>query len=481
MTAKAIQPAEAPKPAEPAEVGAKAAAQLKAPPWEDAETILKLGDGIVAQARPGEQIEAVLVHSNDTEVRAWEGEVESFSSATSLGAGVRVILEDRQGFAYAGSWESEVVAETLASARANAAFGTPDEYLGVASPDGWESTCLDLFRSELSEVPPERKIDLALELERAVRAADKRIAGVETAEYVDSLSTAVVVNTSGIRSFGRYSTCYLMAYAMASDGGETQTGFGYSVGRSLEDLDLTKAAEETVERALRLLGAGKPATGRTTVVFDPWVTAQFLGVVGSTLGGEALLKGRSLFADRVGEGVAAEVFSLSDDPTNPLAFGASEADGEGLATRRNDLIVEGELKKFLHNSYTGRRLGVASTASAVRGYASTPGVGCSALVPSLGSKTQGELIGGIDDGVLVQDLAGLHSGVNPVSGDFSTGADGLRIRGGSLAEPIREFTLASTIQRMLLDISDVGDDLTWLPSSAAGVTLVVDGVMISGE
>lgn len=456
-------------------------AQSAPPPWEDAETLLELGDGIVAQARSGEQVEAVLVHSVDTEVRAWDGEVESFSSAASFGAGVRVVVDDRQGFAYAGTWDPDVVAETFAAARANAAFGTPDEYQGVATPDGVEPTCLDLFRGELAEVPPEKKIDLALELERAVKGADKRIAGVETAEYVDSLSAAAVVNTSGIRAFGRHSTCFLMAYAMASDGGDTQTGFGYSVGRSLQDLDLKKAAGETAERALRLLGAGKPATGRTTVVFDPWVTAQFLGVVGGTLSGEALLKGRSLFADRVGEGVAAEIFSLRDDPTNPLAFGASEADGEGLATRRNDLIVNGELKKFLHNTYTARRLGAASTASAVRSYASTPGVGCAALIPSTGSKTPEELIAGIDDGVLVQDLAGLHSGVNPVSGDFSTGADGLRIRNGALAEPIREFTLASTIQRMLLDISGVGDDLSWLPSGAAGVTLVVDGVMLSGE
>ena len=82
--------------------------------------------------------------------------------------------------------------------------------------------------------------------------------------------------------------------------------------------------------------------------------------------------------------------------------------------------------------------------------------------------------------MLVQDVAGLHSGVNPVSGDFSTGAEGLRIRGGELAEPVREFTIASTLQRMLHDVVAVGDDLEWLPMSAAGVSLVIDDVTISG-
>ncbi len=440
-----------------------------------------MGDEICSQARAGEQIEAVLAYSSDTEVRAWEGEVESFSSATSFGVGVRVISSQRQGFAYAGSWEPEVIAETLDAARANSAFGTPDEHLALAEPDGVDPVELDLYREELAGVTPERKIDLALALERSVRSADSRIVGVESADYVDSLSAGAVVNTSGVRSFGRDSTCYLMAYALASDESETQTGFGYSVGRSLEDLDEGKAAADCVERALRLLGAGKPVSGRTTVVFDPWVAAQFLGIIGGTLSGEALLKGRSLFADRVGEQVAAAGFTLTDDPTNPLAFGASSSDGEGLAARRNDLICDGELQKFLHNSYTARRLNTVSTASAVRGYSSTPGVGCVALAPSPGSRSAADLIAELEDGVLVQGVSGLHSGVNPVSGDFSTGAEGLRIRDGELAEPIREFTIASTLQRMLLDIAEVGNDLEWLPMSSAGVTLVVDGVMISGE
>ena len=445
------------------------------------ECLAALGDRVVAQANPGEQIEVVLVHAAETEVRAWEGEVESFASATAHGVGIRVVTDRRQGFAHAGSHDEAVVAETLAAARDNAAFGTPDEHLGVAVPDGVAEPEMDLYRPGLAAVPPERKMDLALELERAVLAGDRRICGVESADYVDALSVGAVVTTSGIRSIGRDSSCYLSVYSLASDGDEVQTGFGFSVGRDIDDLDLPKAADDAVERAVRLLGAGKPGTERTTVVFDPWVTAQFLGIVGGTLSGEAVLKRRSLFADRLGETVASPLFSLVDDPTDPAAFGAGESDGEGLATRRNELVTGGVLQRFLHNSYTGRRSGGASTGSAVRGYSGTPGVGCMALVAAPGTSPPGDLIGGIGSGVLVQGVSGLHSGVNPVSGDFSTGAEGLRIRDGELAEPIREFTVASTLQRMLLDVVAVGNDLTWLPMTAAGVTLVVDDVTVSGE
>jgi PmbA protein len=145
------------------------------------------------------------------------------------------------------------------------------------------------------------------------------------------------------------------------------------------------------------------------------------------------------------------------------------------------LVDGGVLEGFVHNAYTGRRMGTASTGSAIRSFKSTPGAGCMATVIEPGTRSQAELIASVDNGVLIQDVAGLHSGVNPVSGDFSTGADGLCIRSGEVAEPIREFTIASTIQRMLLDIVAVGSDLEWLPMSAAGVTLVIDDVTVSGE
>ena len=163
------------------------------------------------------------------------------------------------------------------------------------------------------------------------------------------------------------------------------------------------------------------------------------------------------------------------------AFTASAVDGEGLATRKIPLIVDGELQSFLHNAYSGRRAGAPSTGSAVRGgFKSGPGVGAHALALTPGDRSPEELIAQIDNGFLVQGVAGLHSGVNPVSGDFSTGAEGLRIRSGELAEPIREVTIASTLQRLLQDIVAIGDDLEWLPMSAAGVSLVVADVTMSG-
>jgi PmbA protein len=215
-------------------------------------------------------------------------------------------------------------------------------------------------------------------------------------------------------------------------------------------------------------------------VLEPRLTATVLGIVGGMLNGGAVIKGRSPFADRVGEQIASPLLSFVDDPTDLRSLGAEPVDGEGLACRRNELVVDGVLQGFLHNTYTGRRSGTASTGSAVRGFSSTPSVGAQAMAVAPGSGTHEELLAQVDNGVLVTSMAGLHSGVNPVSGDFSVGVEGLMVRGGALAEPIREATIASTVQRLLLDIAAVGADLEWLPDGTGGVTLVIPDIALSG-
>src|SRR5690606_20932496 len=129
--------------------------------------------------------------------------------------------------------------------------GTPDEHLGLAEPDGVARAELELWREELVSFPTDRKVALALELERAVRAADPRISGIESAEYVDSASESAIATTTGIRSASRDTGCYVATYAMAEEHGETQTGFGFSVGRDPAALDVAKAGADAGERATR--------------------------------------------------------------------------------------------------------------------------------------------------------------------------------------------------------------------------------------
>ena len=446
----------------------------------DTEHLLQIAQKLAGQAAPGEQVEAYVAREREASVRVYEGEIEHLTSAQVEGIGVRVIKDGRVGFAYAGTLDDASLAEVLADARDNVAFGTPDEWAGLAEPDGVAPAAVEMWREQLATFPTEDKVALAKDLERVTMGLDRRLR-VEDANYADVLAESAVATSTGIAASGRATGCYVSVSTMADDGDETQTGFGFSVGRAPDDIDIAKAAADGADRALRMLGATKPTSRRLTVVLDPFVTAQFLGVVSATLNGESVLKGRSLFAQRVGELVAAPFVTLVDDATNPLAFSATPLDGEGLATRRTTLIDDGVLRRFVQNAYSGRRSGTASTGNATRGgFKSTPGCGCLALSLAPGTRSQPDLIADVDDGVLIQMVQGLHSGVNPISGDFSTGASGLLIGGGEVGAPVREFTIGSTIQRMLQDVVEIGADVEWLPMSAAGVSLVIRDVTMSG-
>ena len=467
------------------------------------EALLSLVRKIAGEARPGEQVEAYAARSAGVDIKVFGGQVESLASENIEGVGVRIVVDGRQGFAWAGSLEPDVVAETLAEARDNAGFGTPDEYLGLPGPDeavdpGGDRSALDLWREALPGTSPDEKVALALELERAVLAADPRIRGVRTVSYADGASQMALANSLGVEATSRRTVCSLSALTLAGEGVGTRTGYGFSVGREPSELDVTEAAAMAADRAVRLLGATQPKTRKLPVVFDPLVVSSILGVISGALNGESVLKGRSMFADRsgsrrrdqgdtpcppsrLGEVVAGSHISIVDDPTNPEAFGAAGYDSEGVPTRPVRLIENGRLGRFLHNVQTGRRAGTGTTGSAVRaGYTSTPGVGARALHLEPGTASPEELLRRAEGGLFVQTITGLGSGASPVTGDFSVGADGLMIRDGALAEPVREVTVASTFQRMLLDL-EVGNDLQWLAGGAAGVTILVPEMAMSGS
>ncbi len=403
--------------------------------------LVALAEKVVARAKAGEQIEAYVARGHDVEVRAYEGEIESLSSATTGGIGVRVLVANgsegaRLGFAWAGSLDEEVVDSAVAEARNNAMFATPDPDVGFATPDGMATAELDLWDPSVADVATDDKVALALEVERQVRA-DPRIRQVSSADYGDERIEVALASTTGIRAFSRRTAAFLSASAIAGEGTDSHTGTGFSVARGFAGLDADRAAQDAVLRSTRMLGAIKPASDRVTVVFDPRVVSTLLSVISSALSGEAVVKGRSFFAGRVGEKVATGSFTLVDDPTDPRAFAAAAHDAEGLACRRNVLIDSGVLQGFLYDTVSARRAGSTSTGSAVRGgYAGTPGAGCRALVLQPGHHDQQAVLAAVGEGVYVQSVTGVHSGVNPVSGDFSVGIEGLMVRDGELAEPV---------------------------------------------
>lgn len=446
----------------------------------NAEELEKVAARVVAQAGDGEEIEVACSWGQSCSVKVYEGEVESLTTADNSAIGIRVLVDGREGFASAGSLDDDVIADMLADARDNATFAEADEFVGVAQPDGVDAVDIDLWRPEVSGTDIQTKVDIALELERRVRGADERVTGVRVAAYSDNDAAVALASTAGIAASSRTSSASISVQALALDGDRTQTGFAWDAAREPGELDIDRVVGRAVSHTVDLLGAEKPATAKVDLVLDPHLASTVLGLVAGTMTGDRVLKGRSPFVDRVGSEVAAPILSFADDATNPDSLGADSYDGEGLACRRVPLVTDGVLDGFLHDSYTGRRSGEGSTGSAVRGTRGLPSPGLHALEVQPGEGSLEEFIADCDLGLLVFSLAGLHSGVNPVSGDFSVGVTGRMIRDGELAEPVSECTVGSTLQRLLLDLTRVGADVARLPTGVSTPSLVIGDMALSG-
>lgn len=433
----------------------------------------------LAAAGDAESVEAFAEESRRTEVDARLGEVEGLTSAQSRGLGVRVIVDGRMGFAYVADPSVEEAHRAVERARENATLASEDAH--NALPEAGPYEAIDgLYFPEQAAMAPADKVALALELERTATTCEPDVAKVERCSFGDAVGRVRIESTAGVNAEFERTSCWVVAVTLAERDGDTQTGYSFQVGHRVAELDPDGVAREAAVRAARMLGATKPRTARVPVVLDPFAASAFLGVLAGALSAESVQKRRSLFADLVGERVGAEAFTLVDDGRLLHGPSACPFDDEGVPSGRTELIRAGVLNGFLHNTYTGRRGGTTSTGNASRaGYRSTPGVGTSNFYVEPGSSSFEDLLGAAGEGVLIQEVSGVHSGANPISGEFSVGATGLRIAQGALGEPVREMTIASTVPDMLRAIAAVGSDLRFF-SSVGTPSMLVGEMTVAG-
>lgn len=425
--------------------------------------------------------EAWAEESTSRRVRVYAGEVESLSDAGGRGVGVRAFAGTRSGYAYGTDLSEDGVAEVARAARGAAEVADEDEYEGL--PDELGTSPVDGLASlELAGWPTERIVELALAVERAARAREG-VTQVENAVYSDADGCAALANSRGFAASYRATQAWAYASAFAGEGADLMTGLGVGMGRDPSALDPEAIGAEAAERALALVGARQPESRRCPVVLDAFVSASFIGFIGSMLSADAVQRGRSLFAGREGDEVADRALRLADDGTDREGPSSAPFDGEGAPTRRTPLIEDGRLLGFLYDSRTARKEARSTTGNATRGsYRTPPSVGTTNLVIEPGEQDLGGLVGLAGEGLYVTDVAGLHSGVNPVSGTFSVGASGRLIKGGELGAPVRELTIASDLVSMLQAVRSVGSQVRWVPfgGSVKAPPILVGEMAVSG-
>lgn len=408
--------------------------------------------------------EAYGQDERDVEIRVFDRAVESLTEAGSRGVGIRAFLsEGRTGYAYGTALDDDGLAEIARRAVELAEIADPDDHSGLPEDCGSAETG-ELVSPGFDDWDTAAKLKLAIAVDDAARSTDSQVSQVEQTIYADGHGYVALANSNGFTGGYASSGAYAYSSAFAGTGEDLMTGLGLGLGRGPDELDAEAIGREAAERAVEMVGARKTAARKAPVVLDEFTAASFIGIAAGALSGEAVLRGRSPFVGKADETVAAEILELIDDGL--ILGGPSSApfDGEGVAQRVTPLISGGRITNLFYDTRTAREAGTVSTGSARRGsYRGTPGPGASNIVVAPGSDTLEELIAKAGDGLYVTNVVGLHSGVNPVSGQFSVGASGIEIKDGQLAGPVREATIASDLISMLKGVAAVGSERRWIP------------------
>jgi len=415
------------------------------------------------------------------EARVRGDEIDFVKQSRERGLGVRVFYGGRGGLSSATTRTNDlapaVVSSVAADAVALARATVPDPCAGL--PDGGfasDAPALGLCEPRDRPFDTEGRIASARVAEAAAHAVDPRIGDSDGSQVDSSWSRIVYGNSAGFLAdyeSGRHS---LMAESLArSADGKMQRDIWYTSARRLAGLEPAAAVGvKSAERALRKLGARRVPTCEAPVIFDPLVAPSLLRQLAGCLSGYAVYRGASFLASRMGERIAAPGVTLIDDGRRIGGLGSRPFDGEGLATRRNVLVDGGRLRSWVLDTYAARKLGLASTGSAVRG----GGASTTNLWLEPGSLSPETIVTSTKRGLYVTELIG--QGFNPVTGDYSRGASGLWIENGELAFPVEEITIAGNLGAMLKQIDAIGSDLLWLGSVAAP-TLRVARMTIAGS
>lgn len=408
------------------------------------------------------------------------GEVENLTHSRDQQLALRVFAGRASAAASTSDLTPASLERLVDEATALARVTAEDPHAGLPDPAELIERVPDLeLRDEGGhDLEPEAKIELARRAEAAALAADPRITNSEGAEFRDRQGRYVYATADGFAAAYATSSFGLSVAPVAGGDGARQRDAWYTAARRRARLDEPEAVGRTAAaRAVRRLGARKVRTAEVPVVFDPETAASVVRAVAAAAAGPALYRRASFLLDRLGARVASSAVTIVDDGLLPGALGSRPFDGEGLPSRRTEVVAEGMLASYLLDTYGARRLGLRSTHHAVRD-GSGVGVGTSNLILLPGPASPEDLIASVREGFYVTELIGF--GVNSVTGDYSRGAAGLWIENGRLAYPVEEVTVAGNLLDMLAAVDGVGNDLV-LRDRTAAPTLKIARMVVAGS
>ncbi|MCL4807459.1 MAG: TldD/PmbA family protein [Thermoanaerobaculia bacterium] len=408
----------------------------------------------------------------EVEVKWRDGKLEQIHEATTRGLGLTLYVDGRYANVSTSDLRPEALDTFIGDSVVLTRALTKDPFRTLPDPKLYEGQAkVDLLLEDpkYATVTPEQRRAVAKEIEaaaRSVKGADAILS--VTSSFSDTLAETWRVTSNGFSGSRRDTSFWISAEVSVKDP-DGRKPEDYSYGGSRFVAEIPKSADvgrEAAERALSRLGAKKGDSAVLTMAVENRTAGRLPAYLLGPLSGGALQQKRSFLEGKLGETIASPLVTLVDDPLVPKGFGSRLFDGEGIAAKRMPVLEAGVLKTYFIDTYYGKKLQMAPTTA-----------GPSNLVWTLGDKDQAALLAAMKDGILVTGFLGGNS--NGLTGDFSLGVQGFRVRGGKLAEPVGEMNISGNHLDLWKRLAAVGND-PFPYSSMKTPTLVFEGVQFAG-
>jgi len=418
-------------------------------------------------------------------VRVFKGEIAEYKNTSTEGVGFRGTYEGKMGYSYTENMDSDLIPRILENAASNAVVIEAAEIEKLYPGDEKYPEVVS-YNPAINDIDDAQKIKWAMEMEEYAKSLDPRVTMADYCTVTTDENHMAMANSYGLNLSQKSNMASAYVMVRVAENGQNKSATEFWVGRDFAEFDYKKLADKAAKDALSYLGASSLPSGKYQIMLNNDTARSVFGVFTSIFIAERCQKGFSLLnKGKLGEVIAAPCVTLRDDGVTDLSLDSMAFDAEGVATQNKAVIENGVLKTLLYNTKTAAIDGVKSTGNASKqGYGGAIQTSATNYYLVPGEKSYDELMQGMDKGVIITDLAGLHSGVNPISGDFSVSADGYYVEGGKIVKPVEQITIAGNFYEVLKNIQAVGNDLQFrsMGSMSVGMPSVLIGELsVAGE
>ena len=425
-----------------------------------------------------DEFEIYFLSNLNTSIKIYQGKIENFSNNQNQGISFRGMVDGKMGYSYSESLEDEDIDFLINEVIENAScIESLDKQFIYGEKANYTDTIT--YSSAIENLDTDLVKDFLIKMEEYALSIDERVKKVNFCSFAMGSGEKIIKNSKGLELHSKENICYTYISVIAEENGIVKTGSHFQLGRDFSKFDYKELSEVAVKRALNKFGTITLTEVPKTCVIENLAFSSLLGAMSNIFSAEAVQKNISKLKGKLNESVASSIVTLVDDPFLKDGLANSSFDDEGVPTSYKEIIQDGVLKTYLYNLKTAYKDGVSSTGNGIKGsYKGTVGISSFNLYIKPSSKSFDKMIENIKEGIFITDFAGLHSGLNTISGDFSLAGEGFYIKDGKIDKPLNQITISGNFFGLLKNIKDIANDIKFSFSSVGSPSIVVEGLKV---